>query len=99
MDSCGNEEGRQRREHQPLPVLRELVVAAMEAKVQRDGPIAAGLRMEDVPTPTADLLEVQIPICYRHLSNSSDQLHSSADSQVGGLLLCCLYRAKPINLV
>ena len=53
MDSCGDEKGRQRREHQPLPVLRKLVVAAMEAKVQRYGPVAAWLRMKDVPKHAA----------------------------------------------
>ncbi len=55
MDSCGYEKGRQRREHQPLPVLGKLVVAAMKAKVQRDGPIAAWLRMENVPEQWAAL--------------------------------------------
>ena len=44
-DGCG----RQRREDQARRVGRELVVAAVEAKVQRDRPIPARARMKEVP--------------------------------------------------
>ena len=47
------EEGGQGREHEPPPVLGELVVAAMEAKVQRYGPVAARMCMENVPASAA----------------------------------------------
>lgn len=49
VDGGSYEEGGQGREYEPLPVLREFVVAAVEAKVQRYGPVAAWMRMEDVP--------------------------------------------------
>ena len=48
-DGGSYEEGGQGREHEALPVLWELVVAAVESKVQRYGPVAARLRVENMP--------------------------------------------------
>jgi hypothetical protein len=49
MYACCNSCCWQRREHEAPSVHGELVVAAMECKVECDGPVPDWLRMEDVP--------------------------------------------------
>ena len=54
--------GGQRREHQALLVHGEFVMAAVEAKVQRDWPVADRLRMEDEPAACSRYLCTLIPL-------------------------------------